>query len=651
MPASSRRLESLGRSAREQLAAGRVLDLGRPVRTWPRRTAWTRIFPLVPAGTFLGVLVVRGRSVTRGDSLQALAAQASLALESRAATEELFQRRGEARFRSLVQNSADLVFVLDPDLTIRYHTPSVERRLGGGRGLEGTSLAELCLQSDLPRLRTLVDDAMNADDPTAAIEIRFASPGESPGWFRIVVANLLADPNVRGMTLTAREVTDHRELEARLRQKELQDTLTGLPTFELFRDHLDRSLALRAAEAVGVLLVDIDDFRFVNDSLGHAAGDAVLVEFASRLRASVRGGDMVARFAGDEFVVLLDRLDDTEHPLRLASRIGKRLAAPMRIAGRNLRCPVSIGVSVATDTVDVDRVVHQADVAMYEAKRIGKACAVLFDETLEREVVDRLERVTSLREAIDHDDLVVHYQPIFSLESGIAVGVEALLRWRHPERGIVAPGEFIPIAEQTGLIVPLGQRVLEQACRQVREWQCADLLDRPLWVSVNISVQQLERPGLLEAVQDALRWSQLAPEDLVLEVTESVVSKDVDAIIAKLSELKHLGVRIAIDDFGTGYSSLSYLHRLPVDILKIDREFVAQLDGDDGHARLAATVVKLARALHLDVIAEGIERPEQAAELRRLGCDLGQGFLHAPAMEPAELAESLRRQMAPAAAA
>jgi len=328
---------------------------------------------------------------------------------------------------------------------------------------------------------------------------------------------------------------------------------------------------------------------------------------------------------------LLEAVGTASNAGDLAERVLRSLAAPFLLEGKEIVCPASIGIAVSPPREGgAEQLLQAADLAMYEAKRGGKGRSMLYESGMQAAVIERLELKSELRYALERRELVLHYQPIIALQTGGIVGVEALVRWRHPRRGLVPPAEFIPTAEETGLIVPFGRWILTEACQQVRAWQQRHPSKPPLWGSVNLSARQLQSPDLIEDVTRALAESGLQPESLVLEITESTIVDDVEATIAKLETLKQLGVRLAVDDFGTGYSSLSYLRRLPVEILKIDRQFVADLDGDTEHGRLAEAIIRLGRTLHLDVIAEGIEQPEQSRRLSELRCTLGQGFHYSP---------------------
>jgi diguanylate cyclase (GGDEF)-like protein len=420
------------------------------------------------------------------------------------------------------------------------------------------------------------------------------------------------------------------------------DSLTGLPNRTLVLERLSHALvrARRNDARVAVLFVDLDRFKLVNDSLGHSIGDEVLVEVADRLRASVREGDTVARLAGDEFVVLCEDVDGLE-VLHVAERVAQAVAQPIPLYGRDTVITASIGIAYADPSSQAEDVLRDSDVAMYRAKERGRARIELFDRLMRKQTLERIEIEHALRRAMREDELRLHYQPIFSADPLELVAVEALVRWQHPDRGLVAPDEFIPIAEETGLIIPLGRWVLHQACSQLAAWRASDPGLANLRVSVNLSAREFADPGLIGVVSEAVRSADIPPDALCLEITESVLMEEAEATVDTLQVLKSFGVHLAMDDFGTGYSSLSYLKRFPVDQLKIDRSFVDGLGTDPEDEAIVTAVVRLAQALSLHVLAEGVETEVQLAELRRLGCNSVQGHLLGRPHPPAGLVEVL----------
>jgi diguanylate cyclase (GGDEF)-like protein len=432
-------------------------------------------------------------------------------------------------------------------------------------------------------------------------------------------------------------------------QQLLRDGLTGLPSRLLLMSRLESALARleRTGGHVAVLFVDLDRFKVVNDSLGHHAGDALLLGVTERLRKAVRRHEMPARFGGDEFVLVCEDVADAQHAVAVAERLLKALALPFDLDGHQAFVAGSIGIALTDDPyASPSDLVRDADAAMYHAKEAGGGRWSIFDQVIRERVVQRQATEAALRHGIEAGELIVHFQPELSVDTTEIVGVEALVRWDRPGVGIVSPAEFIPIAEETGLIVPLGAWVLRQACREARTFD-----DGHVVVRVNVSARQLTDPGLADVVAEALADSGLPAERLCLEVTESVVMEDAERSIAALEALRALGISVALDDFGTGYSSLSYLRRLPIDGLKIDRSFIRGLGHEAEDDSIVASVIELARALNVDVTAEGVETPEQHARLRAGGCDTMQGFLFARPQPAADVAALMAEMRAGAAAA
>jgi diguanylate cyclase (GGDEF)-like protein len=440
-----------------------------------------------------------------------------------------------------------------------------------------------------------------------------------------------------------------RERSERQAEEALHDALTGLPNRGLFFDRLERALtrAHRGEGQIALLFMDMDRFKTVNDSLGHAAGDELLEAVAARLRTCLRDVDTAARLGGDEFAILLEDVDGAAPVSQVAHRILETLRDPFLVCGREVFANASLGIALdAGGQHAPGDLLRNADVAMYRAKTDGKGRFVFFEPGMEATVLQHLELEGELRRAVEHHELVLHYQPIYALASGRLAGVEALLRWQHPTRGLVGPDEFITLAEETGLVAPIGRWVLEEACRQLRLLEAAYPSARSLTMSVNLSPSQLRQRDLVAHVTGALRVAGLAPERLALEITEGVLVDDVAETVGTLENLKGLGVSLGIDDFGTGYSSLSYLQRLPVDLLKIDKSFVDSIAEGAEAGALARAIIRLADTLHLRSAAEGIETAEQLHELQRLGCTLGQGYYFARPLDVAQLGALLADEMA-----
>ncbi|HZI19842.1 MAG TPA: EAL domain-containing protein [Pyrinomonadaceae bacterium] len=427
------------------------------------------------------------------------------------------------------------------------------------------------------------------------------------------------------------DITDRKRAEEQLLYDAFHDALTGLPNRALFMDHVKMAIqrARRNGERVfAALFLDLDRFKIINDSLGHMVGDQLLVGIARRLETCLRPGDTVARLGGDEFTILLEDLSGTNDAIEVARRVQEAVSLPFNIGGHEVFSTASIGIALSTIGYDnAEDLLRDADTAMYRAKTQGKKQHVVFNKGMHDRAMQLLQIETDLRRAIDRKEFFLDYQPIVSLASGEIRSLEALVRWRHPERGVVSPAEFIPVAEETGLIIPLGQWVLNEACRQMRDWQSRGVPRGQITVSVNLSGRQFSQSDLLEQVGAALHEAGLPAGSLKLEITESMVMENVETAIAVLGQLRALGVELSIDDFGTGYSSLSYLHRFPINTLKIDRSFVTRMTDNTENAEIVRTIVTLARSLEMDVVAEGVETVAQLRQLRALDCDFGQGYL------------------------
>ena len=536
------------------------------------------------------------------------------------------QLRSEARFRALIQNSTDVIAVTDAAGTIAYVTPSATGTLERDPGsLIGTPLPELAGE-DAPRVASLLGSVSAPPGVSSPVELRLAVPGAPVRFVEMTAMNLLADPNVEGIVVTIHDVTDRKVFEEQLEHQAFHDPLTGLANRALLADRVERALsrARRRAAKPAVIYLDLDDFKRVNDSQGHEAGDRVLQEVARRLRETLRDADTAARLGGDEFAVLVEETATVEDALVVARRIEGELMRPIELEDGALSIVASLGVVRADDrTRGVVELLRNADIAMYEAKREARGGHRIFEPSMFGATVQRVRLEEDLRHALDNGELAVVFQPLVDLANRRSVGVEALLRWNHPHRGLVMPLTFIPLAEQTGEIVRIGRWVIEETCRVVGGWN--QRLEVPLWANVNVSVRQLV-PSFVDEVAAILERTGFPPELLVLELTESVLAANPGNVTVLLARLRGLGVRVAIDDFGTGYSSLSYLQDLPVDEIKIDGSFVEALT-QLGDASLVSTIIQLGRRLRVSTVAEGIEQEDQAARLRALGCEFGQGYL------------------------
>ncbi len=577
------------------------------------------------------------------DSLEALGTQISLALDGASLAADLHRRQSEARFRSLVAHSSDLITVLDTDGVVTYQSPSIERVLGYSVvDVEGSRFDRILSEPDRPRLRQLIAGNGSSGPDGHSFECSLEHLDGTSLKFEVQHTDLRHDEHVRGIVLNSRDVSERKAFEEQLAHQAFHDPVTGLANRALFSDRVEHALmrAQRGFPDIAVMFIDLDDFKTVNDSLGHEAGDRVLQEVARRLLIAVRPTDTVARFGGDEFAVLLEGVSDSPEAADAAVRILQALELPTSIENKQVFPRASIGICLVDREIavpDAAELLRNADVAMYMAKRDSKGSYRVFEPTMHERVVERLELRSELQHAIEAGELELHYQPVVRLQEHQILGVEALLRWNHPSRGTIPPLQFIPLAEETGLIIPMGRWVLETACREGVRIQDEFPRSEPLAMSVNLSVRQLQSDSIVADVRCALEQSGLDPSALVLEITESVMMADTDFAVQRLEDLKALGIRLAMDDFGTGYSSLSYLSRFPVDILKMDRSFV----GSGENVALTSAIIALGASLELDVVAEGIELPEQENSLHDLGCEIGQGFLFARPMDSGALFEFL----------
>ena len=545
-------------------------------------------------------------------------------------------------YRVLLHKMADTVTVLDGEGNLLYSTSENKEILGyPAEFWDERSAFDLAHPDDLDPANALLRRVVETPGLTQTGEFRARRADGRWEAVEFTGMNLIEDPEVGGIIVTTRTVSDRRTPH-RLAHQVMHDGLTGLPNRALLVDRIDQGLA-RAADArpgaapVAVLLVDLDRFTVINDGLGHQAGDQLLVRVAVRLeQALAADGVVLGRFGGDQFVVVVDRPVEAPDAEALAARVLGALRDPFTVDRGEATLTASIGIALAGPADDSDALLRNAAAAMYRAKDRGRDRAVVFDDELRLRVLDRLHFENDLRKALDHGELTLSYQPTVSLESGRVIGVEALLRWTHPERGSVGPAEFVPVAEESGLIVPMGAWVLNEAIGQAADWLRQVPGHPHFLLSVNVSPRQLASPDLVPLLKGLLDRHRWPAEFLALELTENVLMDDVDTSLDVLQTLKGLGVRLAVDDFGTGYSSLSYLERFPIDIVKIDQSFVSGLGSTGGGLAITAAVVLMARSLGLVTVAEGIETKGQSAVLQSLGCDWGQGYHYARPLPPAE---------------
>ncbi len=613
---------------RSRFARERVLSIDEPGRIMS-------FAPLFVGEEIAGALAVRGpRRLGRSakESLETLASEVALALQTVALTEESVNQRAEARLGSLIRNSTDVICIVDVDGVVLYASPSVQQTFGHTPDeVLGRTLSEMVHHSDAARVTTMVAAAAAAP-PGQPLTSEFRVRHASLEWrdVEVLAANLLADEAVQGIVLNVRDISERKAFQAELEHQAFHDTLTGLPNRALFRNRVEHALISQRRDKlpVAVLFLDIDDFKNINDSLGHAAGDEVLREVGSRLEDCMRPVDTAARLGGDEFAILIRESESELRSIEIAHRVMEVLSATVKLDGRDITLASSVGIAFSDQgmisAADAEELLRNADAAMYMAKESGKGQYQVFQPEMHAKALARLELKTDLQRALDAGEFTLRYQPIMDLARGDMAGMEALMRWEHPVKGTIQPLDFVPLLEDTGLIVPVGRHILSEACEWAAEMQRAIPRDPPLSMAVNVSACQLQRPEFIGEVRSALERTQIIPSSLTLELTESVMMQDMEVSLLRLNALREMGVKLAIDDFGTGYSSLNYIRSLPVDILKIDRSFLA--DPNPEVEQLTSAIIQLARIFNLKAVAEGIETPGQVARLQDIACEFGQGF-------------------------
>ncbi|WP_370084498.1 putative bifunctional diguanylate cyclase/phosphodiesterase [Streptacidiphilus sp. MAP12-16] len=594
-----------------------------------------------PAGySPVGALIVAGQEhdlIVLRDSLQTLTSQAALAIERIALSREVTKRNSEAYFRTLVQNASDVILILDDVDRVRYASPSADQVLGYP-AMEGTLLTDLVPTEDTRTVVRTLARMRDRDHPGRREHWRMVRVDRSVIEVEVRFSDLREEITVSGLVLTLRDVTEQRNLERELTHRAFHDSLTGLANRVLFQDRVNHALtqSQREGTVVGVLFVDVDDFKVVNDLHGHAVGDELLVAVSMRLSTTVRASDTAARIGGDEFALLVEDSVTPSDLETFAEHVLSVFAEPFRLSVGPVSVYASVGIATTGDSLDSVELLAHADLALYEAKTAGKRQWRRYRQVLQTGMAERHELQESLDKAPIKTSFTVLYQPIVRLSSGEIAGFEALVRWPHSTRGVVLPEEFITLAEESGQIVPLGAWVLDQAVVEAVQWQRIAAGRRNggagpelSYVSVNVSPRQFRDEGFVDVVHRALDLSGIAPSSLVLELTESLLMRHDERVLAEMRTLSDLGIRIAIDDFGTGYSSLSYLREFPISILKIDKSFVNELGHSQQQYALVEGITHLADTLGVTVIAEGIENPTQQELLISMGCPLGQGYLFA----------------------
>jgi diguanylate cyclase (GGDEF)-like protein/PAS domain S-box-containing protein len=605
-------------------------------------------------GVLTGAILVAGRGVERPDTIDsvcALSSQVVLALDSAEAAQLEVQRKSESHFRSLIQNAADVIVTVDEDFAVRFQTPSAQTLLGWDPDTTyGRTLPDLVLPEDeRPAHSLLRRAAAEQQGATRAVdgELRLTDATGAVRSFEVSCSNLLDDPNVHGIVVTLHDVTDRRRLETQLKHQAFHDPLTELPNRALFLDRVEHALARRGrhGEGVAVMLIDLDDFKLVNDTRGHGVGDALLVKLADRLRRTIRTEDTCARLGGDEFAVLMEGLADAGEAVELAERISFTLRQAVVVEGETVNAGASIGVATTEHASDATDLLRQSDLAMYAAKDAGGSTCARYEPSMQDSMHARAQLARDLERAIREQEFVLFYQPVVSLDDGRMLGAEALIRWQHPERGLLLPGGFIDAVERSELGVALGQWVIEEAVAQAARWRAAGTVGPDFRVNVNVAPRQLAEPGLVDVVTATLAEHGLPPEALVLEITERVLAGNEPETIEVMNRLHRAGVKLVLDDFGTGYSALSYLRRFPVSGLKIDRTFVSGLNTSADDAALVEAIVRLAQTFDLDLVAEGVETAAQSLILSRLGCRKAQGYLYAPPLPASEITRRLAHEL------
>jgi diguanylate cyclase (GGDEF)-like protein/PAS domain S-box-containing protein len=566
-------------------------------------------------------------------------------LEMRPASTAL-PERGDEMFRQAFEHASIAAALITTKGQCLYVNKPLRELLGyTAEEFKSFSIQKFLHPEDVSEFQVILSQFVKGEANSTQFEKRLMSKNGHEVWALCNAASVQAEqPHANHLLLQVQDITKRRESEEALLRNAFHDALTGLPNRALFIDHL--KLAINRTQRLEghiytVLFIDLDRFKLINDSLGHLVGDQLLINIARKLETCLRPGDTIARVGGDEFTVLLEDLYDESEAISIANRIQKDLSEPLIIDGREVFTTVSIGVAPSSPGYEnPSDILRDADTAMYRAKLMGKNRYEIFDKAMHEVAIDLLQMETDLRHALERKEFFIQYQPIVSLDNFSLRGFEALVRWRHPERGLISPLDFIPVAEDTGQILAIGYWVLSESCKQMNQWQSQYGIEKPLFISVNLSGKQFNQPDLVDQIKSVLLETGINPRCLKLEITESMVMENVETTTKMLYQLRDLGVQLSIDDFGTGYSSLSYLHRFPIDTLKIDRSFVIKMIDNNENIEIVRTIIILAQNLGMDVIAEGVETKEQLTRLRELKCENGQGYYFSKPLET-EDAENL----------
>ncbi|MEQ8839997.1 MAG: EAL domain-containing protein [Acidimicrobiales bacterium] len=624
-------LAPLVEAGAEGRAGQRTIDIG-GVAPRPGRVSLT---PIIDDRRAVAVLLVELRGLADSRETDALIAATTQAL---AAAEDIF--------RAVAEHTSDLVCLHDPAGTFTYVSPSCRRLLDlDPASLLGSHPVDISHTATRDALVQAIHDAGRRGSDPIRFRHRLRHRNGSFRWFETAITPILApDGTVRQLQSSSRDITEQRETEQSLIKQAFHDELTGLPNRALLIDRMTHALAAseRSHQPIGVLFIDLDGFKTINDTLGHPVGDTALTKVAERLTAIVRPGDTLARIGGDEFVMLCAGTDGARGATAVARRILDAFAQPFVLEGREIAIGASIGIATSIGSAEPNQIIENADIARYEAKHEGRNRFAIHDETDQSLALERIDTEEALRRAVDNQELRLHYQPELDLESGRIVGFEALVRWQRPDGRLIPPGEFIPLAEETGIIVDIGRWVIAEACRQASLWRVHRTPDQePVRIWVNLSARQLGDPDLVPFVQRTVAEAGISTDEICLEITESALMDDAQAATEQLDQLRRIGISLGIDDFGTGWSQFAYLQRLPLDVLKIDRSFVSGLASDHAAATIVAAIIDLAHALGLIVIAEGVESEDQLAVLRELDCDQALGFLFSEPREAAAFDHAL----------